>query len=492
MRRALSFTTLAVSMIFLLGAAQLAGCSSIASPAAPSTDNGDLTVADVFDAFWTEKGGLATFGPPLEPAHDDNTLLRQTFLNVELVFETRATTSSQIYLAPLGRSLGLAEPPAPAPTKSGARYFKTTGHTLFTGFVQAFDRFGGETTIGDPISEVAFRDGLVVQYFENAGLYREQSAAPTEVHMLAFGLAARSGPDKSPPPGFPAVLPPAIRPRPFAPFLDRYGGEAVFGVPLTDPHLAPDGALEQIYERAALFSPSGEPAEVRLRPLGRAYGAADPPNPRPTDPQAPYFSETGHTLGLAFASFFVGHGGQEVFGLPLGEADTLDGVLSQRFENTVLQYRFDLPPDLAIQLAPLGEDYLDGLALGSSPSPAPLGPSPASPTAEYDATGVALLRTWVEKPILPPGMEQTIFVEILRPDRSPWPGVAPVIVVDAPEGKIYPPVPLTNPEGLTAVTLRLDGLTAGEIVTYDVAVAGEAGIGYATGEFAGGLAINTP
>src|SRR3972149_8642342 len=251
MRRALSFTPLAVSMIFLLGAAQLGGCSSIGSPAASSTDNDDLTVADVFDAFWTEKGGLATFGPPLEPAHDDNTLLRQTFLNVELVFETRATTPSQIYLAPFGRSLGLAEPPPPAPTKSGARYFKPTGHTLFTGFVQAFDQFGGETTIGDPISEVAFRDGLVVQYFENAGLYREPSAAPTEVHMLAFGLAARSGPDKSPPPGFQAVLPPATRPRPFAPFLDRYGGGGGFVVPPTNPPPAPAGGRAAEPARAA-------------------------------------------------------------------------------------------------------------------------------------------------------------------------------------------------------------------------------------------------
>ncbi len=491
MPRTMSSTLPLLATVFVIGGTILGSCSSFGAPAA-SLENGDITVAEAFDGYWTDKGGLETLGPPLEPAHYESSLLRQTFLNVELVFDTRATTPSHIYLAPLGRELGLAEPPVPQPSKSGFRYFKSTGHTLFTGFVQAFDQFGGESVLGDPISEVAFRDGLVVQYFESAGLYREQSAAPTEVHMLALGLAAKSGADRTPPPGFQAVLPPGLRPRPFASFLDRYGGEAVFGVPLTDPHLAPDGSLEQVYEGAVLFSPSGAPAEVLLRPLGRALGPADPPSPRPTNPQSAYFVETGHAVGLAFTGFFADHGEQEVMGLPLGEASATEGVLSQRFENIVLQYRFDLPSSLAVQLAPLGRDYVTRLA-PETPATS-VSPEPASlPTAMETATaGVAIVKTWVERSILPRGAEQTIFVEVRRADGTPWAGVAPVIVIEAPGGKVYPPVPLTNPEGLTAVTLMIDGLTPGEIVTYDVAVAGEAGIGYASGQFAGGFSTSSP
>jgi hypothetical protein len=45
---------------------------------------------------------------------------------------------------------------------------------------------------------------------------------------------------------------------------------------------------------------------------------------------------------------------------------------------------------------------------------------------------------------------------------------------------------------LTAVTFTIDGLAPGEIVTYDVAVAGEAGIGYASGQFAGGFSTPAP
>lgn len=481
-----------LTTILVFGAAVLSSCSTPGAPAAASLEDGEISVADTFEAFWTDKGGLATFGPPLEPAQYDNTLFRQTFLNAELVFDSRATTPSHIYLAPLGRGLGLAEPSVPEPTKPGARYFKSTGHTLFTGFVQAFDQLGGESVLGDPISEVAFRDGLVVQYFESAGLFREQSAAPTEVHMLAFGLAAKPGAVRSPPPGFQAVMPPGMRPRPFGTFLDRYGGEAVFGVPLSDPHLAPDGSLEQVYERAVLFSPSGTPAEVYLRPLGRALGPVDTANPRPADPQAPYFAETGHSIGLAFTDFFVDHGGQAVVGKPLGEASATDGVFSQRFENMVLVYRFDLPSSLAIQLAPLGREYLARLAPGSSATLAPTGPVLPPAATETTTTGVAIVKTWVEWAILPRGAHQTIFVEVRTTDDSAWAGVAPVIVVDAPGGKMYPPVPLTNPEGLTAVTLTIDGLTPGEIVTYDVAVAGDAGIGYASGQFAGGFTSLSP
>jgi hypothetical protein len=491
MPRATSSTLSLLATALVVGGTLLVSCSSFGAPAA-SLENGDITVAEAFDGYWTAKGGLEAFGPPLESAHYESSLLRQTFLNVELVFDARATTPSHIYLAPLGRELGLAEPPVPQPSKSGVRYFKSTGHTLFTGFVQAFDQFGGESVLGDPISEVAFRDGLVVQYFESAGLYREQSAAPTEVHMLALGLASRSGADRTPPPGFQAVLPPGLRPRPFGSFLDRYGGEAVFGVPLTDPHLAPDGSLEQVYEGVVLFSPSGSPAEVRLRPLGRALGPADAPSPRPADPQSPYFIETGHAVGLAFTGFFADHGEQEVIGLPLGEASAAEGVLSQRFENIVLQYRFDLPSALAVQLAPLGRDYLTRLAPETPASSVSPGPTSLPSATDTATTGVAIVKTWVERSILPRGAEQTIFVEVRRADGSAWGGVAPVIVVEAPDGKVYPPVPLTNPEGLTAVTLKIDGLTPGEIVTYDVAVAGDAGIGYASGQFAGGFSSSSP
>lgn len=480
-----------LATISILCGALIGGCSAGATPAA-SLDSGDITVDETFHAFWAAEGGLETLGPPLDAASVDGAILRQTFLNVELVFDPQATTPSHIYLSPLGRSLGLAEPPVTEPSKSGVRYFKSTGHTLFTGFVQAFDQLGGESVLGDPISEVIFRDGLVVQYFECAGLFREQSAAPTDVHLLALGLAARPSADHSPPPGFQAVLPPGLRPRPFGAFLDRYGGEAVFGVPLSDPHLAPDGSLEQVYERAVLYSPSGPPAEVRLRPLGRGLGSADPAIPMPADPQAPYFAETGHTVGLAFTDFFVDHGGEEVIGLPLGEASAADAVLSQRFENVVLQYRFDLPSSLAVQLAPLGRDYLDRLVPGSTAPATPLGATSAAVATDTPSTGAAIVKTWAQKPILPRGAEQTIFVEVRRPDGSPWAGVAPVIVIDAPSGKIYPPVPLTNPEGLTAVTLTLEGLAPGEIVGFDVAVAGDAGIGYASGQFAGGFTSSSP
>lgn len=503
-------STLLILTTVLVGSL-LSGCSNIRTPDA-ALEDGDLTVADVFDAYWTEMGGLGSLGPPLGPAVVEDDLQRQTFLNAELVFDSRATTPSHIYLEQLGRELGLAEPAVVEPSKTGVQYFKSTGHTVFTGFVQAFEELGGASVLGPPISEVSFRDGLVVQYFESAGLYREQSAAPTEVHMLALGLAAKSGADRSPPPGFQAVLPPGLRPRPFGAFLDRYGGESIFGVPLSDPHLASDGSLEQIYERAVLYSPSGAPAEVHLRPLGRSLGPADAANPRPIDPEAPYFAETGHSIGLAFTGFFIDHGGQDILGLPLGEATSDDGVLSQRFENAVLQVRFDLPAPLSVVLAPLGRDYLgrapttveatstsppstsvSASTPSSEPTSAPtLAPTLAPTVTETTAAGAAVVKTWVEKAILPQGAEQTIFVEVTRVDGTAWAGVAPVIVIDAPLGKIVPPVPLTNPEGLTAVTFRIEGLAPGEIVTYDVAVAGDDGIGYASGQFAGGLSTPTP
>jgi hypothetical protein len=460
-----------------------AACASPA-PAASSLQGDQLPVDSKLEAFWQDHGGLATLGPPLKEAYLQGTVLHQVMLNGELVFDSRAPGGRQVYLAPLGSHLGLAQPAAPPPPDQGARYFDSTGHTLFVGFSQAFDELGGLAVVGAPIAEVSFPGGLVIQYFGNLGFYRDQAAAPADVHLLAYGLASITDAGFQPPPGFPAVLPPDLRPRPFAPFLDRFGGEAVFGQPLSDPRPATDGSLEQVYRGAVLYAPRDRPAEVKLRPVGTSLGPADPPAPRSDDPDALYFQDTGHNVGWAFAQFYKSHGGQAVLGLPLGEAQLEDGAMTQRYENVILEYHFDLPSRLAIQLAPLGLGYLQIQAAGQ-PTPTPV-TQPAPGTAPATAGPIRVQAT-VRYPILSPGTEQVFDVGIYLPDGTPWAGVIPLIVVHAPGGDRYPEVGATDSQGHLDFTLNFDSLQAGEIVDFEVAVAGSYGLGYAEGQFAGGL-----
>ena len=177
------------------------------------------------------------------------------------------------------------------------------------------------------------------------------------------------------------------------------------GARLTGAYAAADGALEQVFANAVLYAPSDAPGSVRLRPVGAALGAADPPVTGPSDTVGLYIPQSGHYVLWAFVNFYRGHGAEAVLGLPLEEGKTQEGFLRQRFENVVLEYRPELPPHLAVQLAPLGVDYAatSGAQPGGTPAPVATATPPAAA-----CEGVASVTTLPELAILPTGGLQQI------------------------------------------------------------------------------------
>lgn len=466
----------------VFGAGLMTGCTST-YPDADLHAFGDVSIAVEFEDFWKDHGGLATFGPPIDFVRSEGSILLQTFLNAELFMDRSTPGRASVELTALGRRLGLSEPAVSPQASEGSRYFSATGHMLYAGFSQAFEDLGGETVVGAPISEVKFRDGRILQYFENIGLSREENDPPSEVHLLALGLASR--PERS---AFMVgnvnyVLPPEIMLRPFSDFLDRFGGESLFGPPLTEPFFTQDGAIEQIYERAAFFSSVREASTVRLRPLGESLGPADEPVPQVDDPDGLYFTETGHNVRWAFAEFYRNNHGEQLLGLPLEESRIEGGRLIQRFQNAVLIYQHDFPSHLAVQLAPLGTTYLQSLAAGVVP---PTSAHPGITPTPAAATNLPIVHvsTWPERSMSPVGSPQWIWIEVLLPDGTPWIGIEPLLVVHGPRSDFYPNVPATGAEGRTSFVLVLEDLSPGEIVNYDVIVSGEFGIGHAQGQFA--------
>lgn len=458
----------------------LSGCASPV-PAGPSVSGGSHAIAAPFESFWTANGGLATFGPPLEPARLEGSRLRQTFLNAELVLDPSLPAADRIYLAPLGTQLGLAEPPVPASGEAGERYFEVTGHAVYAGFSQAYGRLGGETLAGPPIGEVQFREGWVLQHFRRLGLARPESSAPSDIRYLAYGLASR--PDLTVEAPGASVLPPGIRPRPFAAMIDRLGTESVIGPPLTNPYLASDGSLEQVYERVVLYSPVDAPAQVRLRGLGIALGPADPAVADASADFGLYAPQTGHNIAWAFAGFYSSRGGAEVLGLPLEEAKMAGDVLRQRYENLVLEYHFELPPLLAVQLAPLGREYFRRLPSPVAQDAAGIDPTP--PPSQASAPPSAFqIRAQVSLSVLPLGAQQQFTVWVTRPDGAPVSGVTPLLAVHTARGDLFPALPATDEQGVSTATVPLNEVQPGEIVNFEVFVAAEEGVGYAFGQFA--------
>jgi hypothetical protein len=423
-------------------------------------------------------GGSRTFGAPIQAARDDGQRVRQTFANAELAYDPALPDAERVSLTSLGYSLGLATPPIPRPS-GDTLYFEATGHSLDPRLLSGYQAAGGEKVAGAPIAEAVIRGAYLVQYFEALGIRLQQNASDSEYEFLAYGYAAvdrTRTPSGSP-------LPPDLHERPFALFLDPYGGEAVFGRVLSEPYSGADGALEQVFANAVLYAPSDSPGSVRLRPLGAALGDPEPPVTGPSDTVGLYMPQSGHYVLWAFANFYRAHGGEAVLGLPLEEARTVDGVLRQRFENVVLEYRPELPPHLAVQLAPLGVDYAVGGAAQSTQPGSPVLPAPTVATCQ----GIAVVATQPELAILPTGGLQRLSVQVQRPDGTPWAGVTPIVVVHTPSGDLYPVVPPTDGNGMTAASLNVPELRTGEIVNYEVVVAAESCTGYAIGQFAGGL-----
>jgi hypothetical protein len=142
----------------------------------------------------------------------------------------------------------------------------------------------------------------------------------------------------------------------FLAFFERYGGEAVFGYPVS-PEIVVDGVRVQYFQNTRMeYRPDRPPGErVVLSPLGLAFRTPDPPMPAPAlDASTRYFAETGHAVSNAFLAFYLEHGGPQVLGQPITEALFEDERVVQHFENVRLVWVDGAPPDQQVQLFPLG------------------------------------------------------------------------------------------------------------------------------------------
>ena len=307
-----------IELLIAAAAALVTACTS-------STPRGDALypIASEFEAFVTAHGGVRTFGSPIEPRGEDGQRVRQTFANAELIYDPARPDGERVSLSALGYALGLATPPVASP-QSEAIYFEATGHALDLRLQAGYDLVGGERVAGAPIAEAVLATATSSSTskrwecgFVQMALRTTSRCWPTATrHAEQFGLQRA-----------PCCLP-MHRARPFALFLDPYGGEAVFGRALTGTYAAADGALEQVFANAVLYAPSDAPGSVRLRPMGAALGAADPPVTGPSDTVGLYIPQSGHYVLWAFVNFYRGHGAEAVLGLPLEDGKTLQASAS--------------------------------------------------------------------------------------------------------------------------------------------------------------------
>lgn len=128
---------------------------------------------------------------------------------------------------------------------------------------------------------------------------------------------------------------------PFAAYWSKNGGLPLFGLPIT-PDFERDGRTTQWFERARFERNPQLPADqqTQLGLLGTELRKPDPPLAASPGTDRLFFTQTGHSLGGAFRTYWQSHGGLAVFGLPLTEEITEDGRTVQWFERA----RFEFNP----------------------------------------------------------------------------------------------------------------------------------------------------
>ncbi|HWE63282.1 MAG TPA: hypothetical protein VHB98_16320, partial [Chloroflexota bacterium] len=148
-------------------------------------------------------------------------------------------------------------------------------------------------------------------------------------------------------------------------FFNKYGGVAVFGLPITEPFLE-NGQLVQYFERMRLVQTRTVVAVSALGTQVTAGRYFSPVTPFANRGSRRYFPATGHSLSGRFLIYWRSHHGALLFGAPISEPlyeQNGDGTgrtyLVQYFQNARMEYHPELSgSSYAVSLGLLGQQLL--------------------------------------------------------------------------------------------------------------------------------------
>jgi len=447
----------------------LSGCKGTQdSESAPSAGK-TYEITPSLREFYNTLGGETLFGPAISEKFTFQEFECQYTAGALFCLNPALSGENRFGLYPLGDGLNLREDPGTAPSDQDARV--VNGYAVYEEFIPMYDQLSGVRYAGSPISSVHlnYSQDRVEQFFENVGLYRSFSDPVGTVRLLSYGVAACKERCSYTAALAALVLSPdaGTDNQPFLPQLGKLGGATAFGEALTQPYIASDGAQEQVYTNAVLYSPADKPGTVLLRPLAieLELPRADP-GPQVYGNQNgvvfyPVKSGLGYHVPLLFDEFIAAHGGTQFSGDPIDETTQVaEGVYRQCFENYCLDYRPDTAAGQQVSMAPLGKLYLEKLQQKEgSQKPVVLSPDTVSLTVSEQFKRLA------------PSSTQRIDILVLsKPDQKPMAGIEAELDLSLPDGTHYiHAVDPTLADGTAAVIIPvMKGIPNGSILTYQV------------------------
>jgi len=427
-----------------------AGCDS-AQPTPAVQETGTYLVDPVLREFYTSLGGRTNLGPAITSIFNFRGQECQYAQNAMMCFDALHEGISRYNLYPLGDSFGITEDPGANPGGG----LVVDGYTIYAEFEDIYHELYGPLYVGRPITQPRFniQKDRIEQYFQNVGFYRNIHDQPGDVHLLSYGVYACSADCRySPPQSAIVTANISSAAQPYLAQVVRLGGLDVFGMPLTDPIIADDGNLEQIYENVVLFSPPDNTTALRLRPIALTLGMpVAAPGPKAYDEsQGVVFyavdGELGYHVPLPFDYFIAQHGGREISGKPLAEIAQLDANLyRQCFENYCLLFDNSAPADSQVRMASLGLDYFN-LTHPDQPS--------EEENFQVDPGTIRIVAN-PGSPRVPADQPQRFDVYVVRTgDNLPMTNIESQLTLILPDGTSLPyAVPPTDSQGRASLTI---------------------------------------
>jgi hypothetical protein len=224
-----------------------------------------------------------------------------------------------------------------------------------------------------------------------------------------------------------------------------------FGTPITGVMESATGE-EVLYTHQARFRKDSN-GDIVIDPLGSMlYTPGKPANFSFNTGACRVYGDTGYHICYAFLQVYASHG--TFLGAPLADPEEMNGRIVQAFEYGWLEWRPENPPNQRVIFMDLGRIAYDLWEPKSSDGEGAIG-------RQISMTAFA----FVERAILPAGVDQTLFVIARTSDFAPLKDVIVQVRLEFPDGRVLGlPSSHTDEDGIARFTFPVQGLENGQVV----------------------------
>ncbi|MGB9668955.1 MAG: hypothetical protein ACPL0B_01085 [Anaerolineales bacterium] len=251
-------------------------------------------------------------------------------------------------------------------------------------------------------------------------------------------------------------------------FLTKYNetpnAELIYGSPITEAFYSPSSKrLTQYFEKARFELYPENPPELRIRvtPIGELLHAYQPG--QPLDINTPLsgcknFLETGYSVCYSFLDMFNQLGGVRVFGYPISNLETQDGLIVQYFQLSRFEWHGNAALNNKVQISDLGRRLFE-LSGEDKRLLAPLMPGNNAPQIIHRLQ----IHGFTELAVTPQIGSQTVFIIVQDQNNLPVTNALVAAIIDLPDGQqIAAPFPLpTDNNGLAKFNFNFQSTEIG-------------------------------